>query len=250
MVKILLPRHLRMEDPEFLFQNILPEEYKTGGDESVLHEFNIQIKNKSILFYPSSGIDINDLIYVNSNSLEEINEYNPKVFIHSDYSDYGSLSLDILLRDHNFVATKFEYFDDKKSINLYKLKQSNSDEIEWLVFFHGYYNEEILKELIINKIKIPLVYTICDGITHGMGGGYENSIPTILYPLIASDLGINFIITEQGWDRTKYILEDENSEMLRIWLQNILLITNSDYVTNLLNLNDEELKNSIWQKLE
>ena len=153
----------------------------------------------------------------------------------------------------NFNISKFKYFNDNKSISLYKLKRPNSYEIKWLVFFRGYYNEEILKELVINKIKTPVVYAICDGITHGMGGCYEKSVPTILYPLLAPALGIKFIITEQGWDSVRSRLQDVRfagaEDEVRLWLKNILLITKNPFIESLLSLSDEGLRKSLRQKL-
>jgi len=240
----------------FPFRNILPEVFNTEGDISVLNEFNTEIKIQSVLFYPSSGRDINDLFYVNSKRIEEINECSPNIFIHTDYMfdrDYGRPPFDQLIGYPNFYISKFKYYNDNKSINLYKLKRPNSNEKKWLVFFRGYYNEEILKELVIKKIKTPVVYAICDGITHGMGSCYEKSVPTILYPLLASDLGINFIITEQGWDSLRSRLADVSyrggEDEFRFWLKNILLITNDHFIKQLLNLSDEDLRKSIRQKL-
>ncbi len=241
----------------FPFRNLLPEAFQSDGDISVLNEFNTEIKMQSVLFYPSSGSDINDLFYVNSKRIEEINECSPNIFIHTDYmfyKDYGRHTFDQLIGYPNFYISKFKYFNDNKSINLYKLKRPNSNEIKWLVFFRGYYNEEILKELVINKIETPIVYAICDGITHGMGGCYEKSVPTVLYPLLPSILGIKFIITEQGWNSVKRLLEEERhtigaDDKFRIWLKNILLISNNPFISTVLNLSDEDLRKSIRQKL-
>ena len=239
------------------FRNLLPTNFNTEGDKSVLKEINFEIENQSVLFYPSSGIDFNDLFYVNSKRIEEINEFSPNIFIHTDYMcyrDFGLTIFDRLIDYPNFnILSKLKYYNDEKSINLYKLKRPNSQEIKWLVFFRGYYNEEIIKELVVNKIKTPVVYAICDGITNGMGNCYEKSIPTILYPFLASDLGINFIITEQSWDFVRGRFEDEvfleGEDIFRLWLKNIFVITNDDFIKQLLDLSNEDLRKSIRQRL-
>jgi len=240
----------------FVFNKLLQMPFNTEGDISVLNEFNSVIKIQSVLFYPSSGADINDLFYVNSKRIEEINECSPNIFVHTDFMfrrDYGLPTFDQLLEYPNFYISNPKYLNDDKSINIYKLRRPNSNEIKWLIFFRGYYNEDIIKELIINKIKIPVVYAICDGITHGMGACNEKNIPTILYPLLASDLGIKFIITEQGWDTVKKRLEDASytlgEDEFRLWLKNILLISDNLFIKHLLNLSNEDLRNILRREL-
>ena len=235
----------------FLSRNILPNLYKTEGDVAVINEFIGKNKIQSALFYPSSGADINDLFYINGKRIDEIKAYASNIFIHSDYGysiDYGSNTFDQEIDHPNFRTFKYKFYNNDKSINVYKLKRLNTNDIKWLIFFRGYYNEEVLKHLLDNDIKIPIVYAICDGITHGMCGGFEKSIPTILYPLIANEFGIKFIITEQDWEVVKDRI-DNNSNQTRNWLNNILLVTNNQNVYDLVNLNDKDLIESLYDML-
>lgn len=247
----------------FVFYNLLPNNFEIKGDISILPEFNSEIKIQSVLFYPSSGEDLVDLFYVNSKRIKEISECSPNVFIHTDY--YSSTNFlqwpwrisqefDNFLNfpNYNRISTLI-YHNDKKAIHLYKLKRPNSNEIKWLIFFSGYFNEDILKDLISNKIKIPVVFSVCDGITSGMGGCNEEAVPTLLYPLLAVDLGIKFIITEQN--RRRLDLSENllwNSKQLkqwRRWMENILLIKSNSFVEDLLILSDEDLMKGLRQKL-
>lgn len=235
----------------FISRNILPNSFKTEGDVAVINEFLGKDKIQSALFYPSSGDDINDLFYINGKRIDEIKDYTSNTFIHSDFrysKDYGSNTFDQEIGHPNFRTFKYKFYNNDKSINVYKLKRLNTNDIKWLIFFRGYYNEEVLKHLLYNDIKIPIVYAICDGITHGMCGGFEKSIPTILYPLIANEFGIKFIITEQDWEVVKDRI-DNNSNQTRNWLNNILLVTNNQNVYDLLNLNDKDLIESLYDKL-
>lgn len=67
-----------------------------------------------------------------------------------------------------------------------------------MIFYRGFLNELILQDFFENGIKVPLIHTVCDGMTHGMGLARRDVIPTIYYPLFASHLGIRLIVTEQN----------------------------------------------------
>jgi hypothetical protein len=203
----------------------------------------------AISYYPSSGVDINDLFYANSRKLEELGELDPSVFIHSDFysnDNHQSITFNqILYSDNIHILEQFKVSDENKSIRIYKLKIPVSDDFKWLIFFQGYYNEAVLAELIGSKIKVPLVYSICDGMTRGMGSCNTFQIPTIVYPLLALDLGLKFIITEQSFKTIK----SSSRIDFRTMLNSILLVSKNSSVSDLLKLSDAELEIELLKKL-
>ena len=223
---------MKFTTDQLFFSSMLEElEYKpTNYELSLLNELSDEMVNMAISYYPSSGADINDLFYANNKKIEQLGELNPSVFIHSDYlyNDHNSIykfdqylrSLQIDVKGSVKVYDKSKY----KSIYIYKLKTPISDEFKWLVFFQGYYNESVISDLINCKINVPLIYTVCDGITSGMGAGYTPSIPTIMYPLLAVDLGIKYIITEQNSEYIKSFIEKKYYEF-STWLNNVSLMS-------------------------
>ena len=241
---------------QLFFSSMLKElEYKPKNNElSLLKELSDEMANMAISYYPSSGADINDLFYANNKKVELLGELNPSVFIHSDYlhTDLNSLnnfSRYLYKHDINIVGRVLVYDKSKlKSIYIYKLKTPISDEFKWLVLFWGYYNEEVLIDLINSKINVPLIYTVCDGITSGMGACYTPSIPTIMYPFLAVDLGIKYIITEQNSEYINSFIEKKYDEF-RTWLNNVSLVSKNPSIKNLLELSNKELEKELTIRL-
>ena len=241
---------------QLFFSSMLKElEYKPINNQlSLLKELSGAMANMAISYYPSSGADINDLFYANNKKIELLGELNPSVFIHSDFNhtDLNSLdNFDVNLRLHriNIVGCVKVYDKSKlKSIYIYKLKTPISDEFKWLVLFWGYYNEEVLIDLIKSKINIPLIYAVCDGITLGSGASYTPSIPTIMYPFLAVDLGIKYIITEQNSEFIKSFIE-QDYDQFRTWLNNVLLVSKNPSIKNLLELSNKELEKELTIRL-
>jgi len=241
---------------QLFFSSMLEElEYKPINNElSLLNELSGAMANMAISYYPSSGADINDLFYANNKKIELLGELNPSVFVHSDYffTDLNSLNtFDKYLRSYQIdVKGSVKIYDKSKlkSIHIYKLKTPISDEFKWLVLFLGYYNEEVLIDLINGKIKVSLIYSVCDGITAGMGGCNTLSIPTIMYPFLAVDLGIKYIITEQNSVYIKSIIEELHDEF-RTWLNNVSLVSKNPSIKNLLELSNKELEKELTIRL-
>ena len=243
---------------DLLFFSSLLKEFKyklTDKDLSLLSELNNEIEKMAISYYPSSGIDTNDLFYANNKKLEELGELDPSIFIHSDYYShdrYQTITFNQILEEDNIrIVEQFKVSDENKSIRIYKLKIPVSDDFKWLIFFQGYYNEAVLTELIRSKIKVPLVYSIVDGMTRGMGSCNTLQIPTIIYPLLALDLGLKFIITEQSFKVIKFLSEhkDLSLTVLRAGLNSILLVSKNSLVSDLLKLSDTELEIEVLKKL-
>ena len=219
----------------------------SDGSISLLNELNHGMTDKIISYYPSSGSDINDLFYLNKR-VKEIRNIIPDIFIHSDFFFKPNYEFDnLLISDNIIIKGKVTNQDENKSITIYKLITPLSEEFKWLILFNGYYNEDIIDKLIRNKIKIPLVYSVCDGITAGQGGCNTLSIPTIFYPLIAYELGLKFIITDQGYNY-EYFLSNFSNEF-RNWLNNILLVSNNSSLNELVKLSDQDLVNELLKRL-
>jgi hypothetical protein len=245
-----------------IFSKMMGNNTQREGNERLLHEFENELSTSAVLFYPSSGFDLNDMFYVNHSRLPEIGKYNPKIFIHSDYLQ--NVDLYPYVFDWQLSYPDFELLDSckwitpqvdinkKKSINLYRLKKVNAKEKIWLIFFRGYFNEEVLEIMLQHQIRIPIVYTVCDGITHGMGG-YENSIPTLLYPLLSEELGIRWIITEQSWKSRKGRFEEQGysngKDECRKWMESVYRIYNKNQIKEALNLSDLELRRFLIEEL-
>ena len=247
---------MKFTTDQLFFSSMLEElEYKpTNYELSLLNELSDEMANMAISYYPSSGADINDLFYANNKKIEQLGELNPSVFIHSDYlyNDHNSIykfdqylrSLQIDVKGSVKVYDKSKY----KSIYIYKLKTPISDEFKWLVFFQGYYNESVISDLINSKINVPLIYTVCDGMTSGMGGCNSQAIPSIMYPLLALDLGIKYIITEQNSEYIKSIIVQEYDQF-STWLNNVSLMSKNPSIKSLLELSNKELEKELTIRL-
>ena len=247
---------MKFTTDQLFFSSMLKElEYKpTNNELSLLNELSDEMANMAISYYPSSGADINDLFYANNKKVERLGELNPSIFIHSDFihTDLNSPdNFDKDLRLHRInILGSVKVFDKSKlkSIYIYKLKTPISDEFKWLVLFWGYYNEEVLIDLINSKINVPLIYAVCDGITMGSGASYTPSIPTIMYPFLAVDLEIKYIITEQNSEYIKSFIE-QKYDQFRTWLNNVLLVSKNPSIKNLLELSNKELEKELTIRL-
>jgi hypothetical protein len=243
-------------------------------DTILVSEFEKDLKNAHVLFYPSSGYDLNDLFYVNKSRLNEISRFNPTIFIHCDYmhnEDHTDDFEDYLCfprfqdpNDHpdiyhpngsfKWIISEAGENQRAKQINLFRLVSKDSKTVKWLLFYRGYFNEDVIKQLLLYKIKTPIVYSFCDGITHGMGSCSEKQVPTLLYPLLSKELGIRWIITEQSWESRKDRFIKQNfhggKDECRQWLENINLICSKKNVKDALNLSDSELRAFLINELE
>ncbi|UOE39691.1 hypothetical protein [Chryseobacterium oryzae] len=184
------------------FKNLLEKKLLSDNHDSFLKEFFEVLEEGYNVYYPSCGYDFSDLYYINSANLPEIG-FEPKVFIHSDmsYLDKSTVINEMKCSDVDFQITfevKIKLLENSE-ILFFKFKNTRNLDEKFLVIFSGFLNEDILKLLSNSSCKIPLVYSICDGITSGMGYE-ENSVSTIFYPAISTELGLKFIITEQSGD--------------------------------------------------
>ncbi|HPR13627.1 MAG TPA: hypothetical protein PLV06_14665 [Bacteroidales bacterium] len=222
------------------------------GDIGILDNFLKDFYQQPRLFYPSSNLDTRDVLFINGDRLSELGENSPFIYIHCDAScpsefEYfrvdsqePSLSINLVLGISK---------EEKRKIFIFKIHKPYSEDRLWLIYFAGYWNEDILKILIKDGVRVPVLYTTCDGITNGMGG-YENSVPAILYPLLYDQLVIQCHIADQSNEDAKIIINGREPEIVRRWLNNIVLISRNPTVSELLKLNDTQMKNRLIDYLE
>jgi len=144
-----------------------------------------------------------------------------------------------------------------KEICVFELKKKSEMDNFFFIHFGGYFNEEILKILIKNKISIPVIYAFCDGIDFGMGACNLESVPTIFYPFFKEYLNLKYIITDQSKYRVREIMfGDRNNfrisqiEMVKDWLKNLNKLINDKNLTEWLTYSDVYLLENIFQYLE
>lgn len=176
----------------------------------ILSELDEVILEGKNLFYPSCDNDINDLLYVNSKRMPQVELYIPKVYIHVDFVVHGIERLEQDLRFNFSFERHCEIQICNSSsqygeLRIYKLKNNVTKETSWFALISGCYNEVVLRALVKNKIKIPLLYSICDGITSGGPCDYEFPISSILYPIFKKVFGFSVIITDQILDAENII---------------------------------------------
>lgn len=157
-------------------------------------------ENPDILFYPSSFADTGDLIYFDNRKLPELEKDTPSIYIHSDLGK-NNLMNDVrqrLKESNQFRIKETELFNSQgKEVSLFELLVKKSRRTKWLLQFTGTPNEELLKLFINKGISIKYIYSVCDGITHGMGGDDElENISTIYYPYFYKILNTKYHITE------------------------------------------------------
>jgi hypothetical protein len=245
----------RWANPKHIFKPLLTENYSMEGRPFILEQFENQLLESEIAFYPSSGSDISDLVYFRTKQHPILSDVKPTIFIHSDYmcNAYYAQELDNRLIQHSFsIDAKFCYLsnNDQKFIKIYKLKFKDEKQVFWLAFLGGYYNEEIIEFLIKHNLKTKTVYTYCDGITHGSGMETTELIPTIFYPFIAEKLGIEHIITEQDANWITELVYKRDDFDFHAWLKKTNELVPNETTRLLLEIKDTtELKNKIVEAL-
>ena len=131
--------------------------------------------------------------------------------------------------------------DEVKTTSVIKFIGIYDNRISYLWHMEEMKNEIFLSDIVLScKFKIPVIYSVCDGILHGMGRA-ENSIPTALYPLIAGKLGIRYIITEQSFQ----FLDNMNNQGIpdiKDWIKNLYSCIPTDEIKFLSNMTEDKIK--------
>jgi hypothetical protein len=181
----------------------LTEIDKFEKDENIWFRLNDELKDNEILWYPSAGYDITDILHVDKLNFPEFNTATPKVFIHSDLGDYNLIGFHL----NNFyqnnqieIINETSIRSNNININLYNLKIENK--VLWLIYFFDS-NEKILESFLRYSLQTKFIYSVCDGIKDGMGGyNYDIRIPTKFYSFFYVALKTKFHISKYhiGWD--------------------------------------------------
>jgi hypothetical protein len=242
-----------------IFNCLYPIQSKIVGNSKLIEKLSYQIKFNNVCFYPSSGIDLDDLKYVNY-KIEEFKYLRPKIFIHVDFYCNNELTnLLTTIRYYGIEIIEYQKINTTtdKEICVFELKKKSEMDNFFFIHFGGYFNEEILKILIKNKISIPVIYAFCDGIDFGMGACNLESVPTIFYPFFKEYLNLKYIITDQSKYRVREIMfGDRNNfrisqiEMVKDWLKNLNKLINDKNLTEWLTYSDVYLLENIFQYLE
>jgi hypothetical protein len=256
MVKIQNPYEIpqeKWEKHQHFFQPLLDENYQKVGDPFRLLEFEYYLKKGEIVFYPSSGSDINNLIYLNSNYINNLSDLKSNIFFHCDCLNSDISMIENSLTQNLFeIKTRFLYENEDtfRLINIYKLRHEQSTKLIWFVFFSGYYNEEIIDFCINSELKTKVVYSYCDGITMDKVKCNPYPIPTIFFSFIAEKLGIEKIITELDANCITKVITESDSKDIQNWLLRTNAVAKNGITQGLLQIKDPtELKNKIVEAL-
>ncbi len=224
-------------------------------------------KTNAVCYYPSAGVCIDDILFFNRKIKKEngfkknipinIDTYKPSLYIHTDALHYGC-DMGLILESKGFKILK-NFRMNFKTQNKHEVKTSSvikfigiyDNRICYLWHMEEMKNEVFLSDIVLScKFKIPVIYSVCDGILHGMGRA-ENSIPTALYPLIARKLGIRYIITEQSFQ----FLDNMNHQGIpdiKDWIKNLYSYIPTDEIKFLSNMTEDQIKtivNGILSKI-
>lgn len=153
----------------------------------------VNISRYHLLWYPSSGSDLYDILFFNTLFLPEIG-VSPNFFVHTDhfslhdrhfitkYTCFKNLEeRQIQINDHSALLYKFEHFGESKF--LLKINEiDNGDFFGWVTRPSS-------------SVKFDYMYTACDGVTSGMQVG-DWSVSSLFYTKYYTHLGIQFHVTE------------------------------------------------------
>jgi hypothetical protein len=198
-------------------------------------------KNLSSVLYPSCYSDLSDVDYfINFGN----NIFSPHhLFIHVDF--WNDIYNDIEFKfGHENVdqETYITTFSDQSKVTISKI--NFKENIYWFIFFSGTRNEQILQELIYNKVNVETIISKCDGITSGMGhSGF--SISTPLYICFYNLLHIKRIITEYNRNYISNLDQNWKADMVSGFI---------DWLANNLNHEDshliiEEIQNKSYDQI-
>ena len=155
-------------------------------------------------FYPSSNEDIVDIDFFNQVDYNfGINK--PNLFIHSDsFLIHEKVNhIDFINKNIN-IKNGIRLLFNTEAINeiCYLIEIEDNDITNWLILFSGKSNEDMIKELVKNKIAITYLYSKCDGILSGMGGrgNLIDSIGIAFYLYFYKLLETKFHITQFNKD--------------------------------------------------
>ena len=133
---------------------------------------------------------------------------------------------------------------EEKTSSVIKFRGTSDERICYLWYLEEMTNEKFLSEFILPfMLQIPVIYSVCDGILHGMGR-VENSVPTALYPLVAKQLGIKYTITEQSYD---FVYKYDSNKIFNIqeWVKNLNSCIPTQDIKLLSEMNEDQVQQLI-----
>jgi hypothetical protein len=214
----------------------ISNEISTSENESS-HETIARLKktlseNPVLLFYPSSGLDIDDIEKLTHKNLLPYTSSIPNVFIHVDADCYC-----IHKSHYNYVGSFqvitdsiIDIEDDEKRIEIYQLFSEVENRNIWLIQFGGYRNEELLKFFLQNRVPITFLYSFIDGSTTGMGG-VEYSLSTTYYAFFYDLLSVKYVVTEYSKEFVREFNNEYQIQQNDI-ARNLLMSENYEYENN------------------
>jgi len=169
-------------------------------NEDIFLSLNEDLKKNQTLWYPSAGFDVTDIINVNNEIFPEFEEYSPNVFIHNDMCsyiyDFRKQLEENEIHIINEICLFSNYINQSKSSEFHLFNTSLNGKKKWVMFFPELHNEKLLAFFLDESIQINFIYSVCDGILDGMGGGFPNAIPTKFYSFFYKALKTNYHISQ------------------------------------------------------
>lgn len=208
-------------------------------------------KFKELLYYPSSGFDIGDLLYFNPENINSLGKEDyPRLFIHSDYLDHSRAIRESLYKNfRRLVESSFVCYQNNHEIHAYfykfrrKVERSPAYPSTFCVLlFLQTSNEIVLTQFLKNGVKVKYLYTACDGITHGMGDfsyGYDLRIATIFFGYLYGILKVQYHI----YDPILYFNLDEEVERYSKFKNDLIELINR-------SIKDHSLKKTVMDSIE
>jgi hypothetical protein len=117
--------------------------------------FNNALQSNKILWYPSAGLDLTDIISVNAQNFPEFNNISPNIFIHTDCDKTPN---DLNFNDSIEISDIVDLTDYRFRLHSIKVNNTNL----WLIYLN-LRNEEFLKLLLNYEIETNFLYSVCDG---------------------------------------------------------------------------------------
>jgi hypothetical protein len=152
-----------------------------SSTEGLLEELKNLQEDRDLLWYPSSGIDLTDINKINRVNVRDI----PRIFIHTDPLDYPY--------PENMRENEVLRFQKEWEAVLFKIPING--EYKWL-FQIKINNYEFLPRLLKSGVRVPFLYTACDGVTTGGPQPGKFPITTFYLSRFYQVLGIKYHVTE------------------------------------------------------
>ena len=153
-------------------------------------------RTQDILFHPSSGSDIDPILYFNRHWTSGLRHDGPELIIKCD----GLLHESVLCRGMDIDCLSSASFhlvgENPKKPSLFIGSLRVMEREVWVMEFYNRYNEDILRILVEESVPIRYLYSHRDGIMSGMGIGYLFSIGGLYYSYLYPEMGVEYHISE------------------------------------------------------